>query len=135
MKTKKKLGGYDSGFERALHLGPLKNATFHPRGVSYVQTKTYYPDFHMRLGALDVYFEAKGRFRDRQEARKYVDVQRCLGESERIIFVFQKPKTPMPGAPTRADNTRQTMAEWAAKNGFEYSTPTELPKFLKHYKH
>jgi hypothetical protein len=123
--------GYDSWFEYDLATGPLKSAEFHPSGVAYVQQKTYYPDFHRKIAEVDYYFEAKGRFRDRGEARKYVDVRKGLNESERLVFVFMDAGTPMPGSPRRTDGTRLTMGQWADKNGFEHYTPHTLPKRLR----
>lgn len=127
-KNKAPPKGYDSWFEYDLATGPLKQAVFHPGGVPYVQQKTYYPDFHKRVDGVDYYFEAKGRFRDRQEARKYVDVVAGLNTSERLVFIFQNPATPMPASKRREDGTRLTMGQWADKNGFEHYTPTSLPK-------
>lgn len=127
-KNKKPPAGYDSWFEYDLATGPLKKAEFHPRGVPYVQKKTYFPDFHKNIDGIDYYFEAKGRFRERQEARKYVDVLAGLNDSERLVFIFQNPATPMPASKRREDGTRQTMGQWADKNGFEYYTPTSIPK-------
>ena len=73
-KNKAPPKGYDSWFEYDLATGPMKKTQYHPSGVPYVQRKTYNPDFVIvgYKGYLTVYFEAKGRFRDRQEARKYI---------------------------------------------------------------
>lgn len=137
MKTQKKRKGlkppqgYDSWFEYDLATGPLKTAKFHPSGIPYVQKKIYNPDFHKRVNGVDYYFEAKGRFRDRQEARKYVDIKAGLTLSERLIFVFQNPATPMPASKRREDGTRLTMAQWAEKNGFEYYSPSNFPRCYK----
>lgn len=130
-KNTKPPQGYDSWYEYELHTGPLKAATFHPGGVPYVQKKTYYPDFHKRVGDIDYYLEAKGRFRDRAEARKYIDVRSGLNSSEVLVFVFQNAATPMPASRKREDGTRLTMGQWAEKNGFEYYTPHTLPKRLR----
>lgn len=120
--------GYDSWFEYELATGPLKKASFHPPGgVPYVSTRTYYPDFHKVILGRDVYFEAKGRFRDRNEARKYIDIRAGLNETEMLVMVFQNPKTPMPGARKRSDGTRQTMAEWATKNELLFFAANEIP--------
>lgn len=127
-KGKRPPKGYDSWYEHELHTGPLKTATFHPGGVPYIQKKTYYPDFHKRIGDTDYYLEAKGRFRDRQEARKYLDVRDGLNRSEQLVFVFQNPATPMPASRKREDGTRLTMGQWATLNAFTYYTPHTLPK-------
>ena len=130
-KNKKPPEGYDSWFEYDLAQGPLHLAQFHPKGVAYVQQRTYYPDFHKRVGGIDCYFEAKGRFRDRQEARKYIDVRNGLTSTEKLVFIFQNPATPMPASKRREDGTRLTMAQWAEKNGFEYYCLNSIPKQYK----
>ena len=66
----------------------------------------YEPDFVYRNGDHTIYIEAKGRFRDRAEAKKYVDISRCLGETETLVFIFQNPRTVMPGARRRSDGTK-----------------------------
>lgn len=129
-KVKKRTGkppkGYDSWLEYDLHIGKLKGCAFHPQAISYVQEKTYYPDFTLTAGGVILYIEAKGRFRDRAEARKYVDVRKGLQGKEELVFVFQKPGVAMPGAQRRKDGTRQTHAEWAILNGFRFFSPDNV---------
>ena len=131
-KVKKRTGkppkGYDSWLEYDLHIGQLKGCRFHTTAVSYIQEKTYYPDFTLTAGAVVLYIEAKGRFRDRAEARKYVDVREGLRSKEELVFVFQKPNVAMPGAQRRKNGTRQTHAEWATLNGFRFFSPETVPK-------
>ena len=89
-KKKKRTGappkGYDSWFEYDLHHKQLKGCKCHSETIKYIQYKTYHPDFIYHMGKDTIYIEAKGRFRDRQEARKYVTTQRLpcqeLGEEE-----------------------------------------------------
>lgn len=123
--------GYDSWFEYDLHCKQLKGCKCHTEKVEYVQVKTYEPDFIFndtsRKGGLKIYIEAKGRFRDRGEARKYVDVHKGLGKNEELVFVFYNPMTPMPGARKRADGTKLTHGEWASLQGFRYYTADTLP--------
>jgi hypothetical protein len=102
--------GYDSWFEYDLHK-KFKRCTYHGETLTYTQVKTYEPDFIYQNGQHTIYIEAKGRFRDRAEARKYVDISNCLGEKEELVFVFQNPRTAMPGARRRGDGTRYTMQE------------------------
>lgn len=131
MKQPKRKGkppkGYDSWLEYDLHVGPLKDALFHSGKVAYIQTKDYYPDFTLYTGTVAIYIEAKGRFRDRAEARKYVDVRRGLSSSRELVFVFQNPAVAMPGAQKRKDGTRQSHADWATLNGFRYFSPSNVP--------
>jgi len=109
--------GYDSKFEYDLHKGPLKKADYHTMKIGYVMESMYEPDFVYE----DYIIEAKGRFRTRQEAAKYVAVQRTLIFQE-LIFVFYNPNTPMPGAKKRKDGTKLTHGEWATINGFKWYT-------------
>ena len=80
----------------------------------------------------------KGRFRDRNEAKKYVDIRDSLNRTvdfdfvHELVFVFQNPRTPMPFARKRADGTKFTMEEWADKNGFTFYTPSTLPNKWRH---
>lgn len=133
MSTKKRKGkppkGYDSWFEYELHIGVLKGCEYHTSGISYTQTKMYEPDF--AIGGFLI--EAKGRFRDSAEARKYVDIRKSL-TFEELVFVFYHPDTPMPRARRRHDGTKFTMAEWADKNGFRYYTVHTITKLLKEAK-
>ena len=118
--------GYDSWFEYELHIGDLKVCNYHPNVISYTQEKLYEPDF--QIG--NFLIEAKGRFRDSEEARKYIDIRRSL-VFEELVFVFYDPKTPMPRARRRNDGTKFTMAEWADKNGFRYYTIETVAELLK----
>lgn len=118
--------GYDSWFEYELHTDYLSECEHHPEMISYTQTKLYEPDFIIG----DFLIEAKGRFRDSEEARKYVDIRKSLVFQE-LVFVFYDPKTPMPRARRRKDGTKFTMAEWADKNGFRYFTCQTIADLLK----
>ena len=119
--------GYDSWFEYELHLKQLKGCKCHSEKVVYTQVKMYFPDFIRTEGKFTIYIEAKGRFRDRAEARKYVDVRKGLGKSEELVFVFYNPHTPMPGAQRRKDGTKLTHGGWADLNGFRHFTEETLP--------
>jgi len=46
---------------------------------------------------------------------------------EELVFIFQNPRTPMPGARRRADGTKYTMQEWAEKQGFTWYTLETCP--------
>ena len=125
-RTNKPPKGYDSWFEFDLHK-KFKRCEYHVDKITYTQVRTYEPDFIYRDGEYTIYIEAKGRFRDRAEAKKYVDISQCLGEQETLVFVFQNPRTAMPGARRRRDGTRYTMQEWADKQGFTWYTPETCP--------
>ena len=119
--------GYDSWFEYNLHQKLLRGCKCHTATVEYVQVKKYEPDFIYHQGKFTIYIEAKGRFRDRQEARKYVDVKAGLSKQEELVFIFYNPKTPMPGARKRADGTKLTHGAWAELQGFRYFTEETVP--------
>lgn len=123
--------GYDSWLEYDLQQ-KLTRCCYHPDRISYIQRKTYEPDFKYEEDEYVTYIEAKGRFRDRSEARKYIDVRDSLGDNEDIVFIFQNPKTAMPGARRRADGTRLTMADWADKHEFQWYTVDNLPLRWRH---
>ena len=120
--------GFDSWLEVDLH-DQLKNCAYHVTQISYVQHKNYFPDFlYVDEATQRVYhIEAKGRFRDNAEARKYLDVREALKDNEEIVFVFQRPTTSMPGAKRRSDGTRYSMQEWADKHGFTWYTKDTIP--------
>ena len=123
--------GYDSFFEKELHEGVLQGIAHHTSPIEYTQVKTYEPDFSFvnELGFI-TYIEAKGRFRDSAEARKYVDVRAALDQSEELVFVFMKPSTPMPFAKKRKDGTKYTHAEWAENNDFRWFTKDTIKEIL-----
>ena len=118
--------GYDSWFEYELHTDYLSKCEYHPEMITYTQTKLYEPDF--AIG--EFLIEAKGRFRDSEEARKYLDIRASLIFHE-VEIGFYDPKTPMPRARRRKDGTKFTMAEWADKNGFRYYTCETIIDLLK----
>ena len=119
---------FDSNLEKKLY-AEMKSCTYHPADkIHYIQARTYEPDFVYYDGKIIIYIEVKGRFRDRAEARKYIDVRECLGKREDLVFVFQNPNTPMPGSKRRKDGSRYRMRDWAEKNGFDWYTPSTLPK-------
>lgn len=115
---------YDSKFEESLHKGPLKGCKFHTERLPYIVEKNYEPDFIRGK----YYIEAKGRFRDRQEAAKYLWVRKCLPKGKELVFVFQNYRASMPGSKRRKDGTRQSHGEWADKNNFKWFTPRTVPK-------
>lgn len=114
--------GYDSMLEKNLHEDKLAAARFHDRRdrISYTIPHTYEPDFVIEKGDKKFIIETKGRFRDSQEARKYLFVREVLKDNEELVFIFQDPTKPMPFAQKRKDGTKRSHGEWAEKNGFRY---------------
>jgi len=118
--------GYDSWFEYDL-FHKLNECKYHTETIEYVTVRKYHPDFIFHNGKYKTYIEAKGRFRDRGEARKYISVQEGLNKYEDLAFIFMNPNTPMPNARRRQNGTRQTMAEWADKYNIKWYTMDTLP--------
>ena len=112
--------GYDSKLEQSLHENELKDYDHHPDKISYWIEHTYEPDFVHPDDPFTL-IEVKGRFRDSAEASKYKWIRDCNPEYG-IVFVFEKPQTPMPFAKKRKDGTKLTHGEWATKNGFRWHT-------------
>lgn len=131
--------GFDSWLEFDLSK-ELRQCQFHTERIPYVQRRTYEPDFIYfdEEEQILTYIEVKGRFRDRNEAKKYVDVRDSLNHSvsfdyvPELVFIFQNPRTAMPFARKRADGTKYTMEEWANKNGFTFYTPETVPNKWRH---
>lgn len=122
---------YDSGFEKELHNGPLKNCEFHPEKIKYTIEKTYEPDFVHRTGDSVFYLESKGYFQDASELQKYRWVQKALQEGEYLVFIFQTPHKPIHFQKVRQDGTKMTHAEYAEKNGFMWFTKDTIERILK----
>lgn len=125
--TKNVPKGYDSWLEWDL-AQKLKSCDYHPCTVPYIQEKNYHPDFVYFDGELTYYIEAKGRFREQAEARKYIDIRKCLPEDSELVFIFQRPANIMPNAKRRKDGTKRTHQEWAEYHGFRFYTPNTVPK-------
>ena len=123
-KLRKKLPkGVDSGLEGALK-NKMAGCEWKPPTVPYVMKKKYNPDAKYE----DTLIEIKGRFRTSDEAAKYIWVRENLPPWEDIVFVFANPKLKMPNARTRKDGTFRTHGEWAAKHGFTYYSPDNIPE-------
>ena len=123
---------FDSGFERKLYaiLDPLE-ANYHPDNCKlyYTVTSGYEPDWVVwNDDGTTTYVEAKGRFRDATEARKYRAVRDSLKPTEELVFIFQNPKVPMPNAGKRRDGTKHSISEWADKYNFTWFTAETLPE-------
>jgi len=128
----------DSKFEVKLNEGVLCDTIFHSKeyDVSYSIPKTYQPDFiyYDPKTGVTIFIEAKGRFRDSEEARKYKYIKLALeehngeicGTDNRFVFLFMKPGLPMPHAKLRKSGTKMSHAEWAEKNGIEWFTEESI---------
>lgn len=94
--------------------------------IDYVSEHKYTPDF--LSGSGKYLFELKGRFRSSGEAKKYIDIRRCLPPQYEIVFIFMNPDTPMPNAKRRKDGTKATLREWADRHNFKWATIDTVPK-------
>jgi hypothetical protein len=132
----------DSKWEGKLMEGLMESFQHHNKehNLKYSIPKTYEPDFVREVRALcqvdmckvKVYVEAKGRFRDRDEARKYKYIRDAIELEEDIfIFLFYKADTPMPFAKKRKDGTKLTHGEWATLNNFEWYEEDNFPEDLR----
>jgi len=119
--------GYDSKWEYLLHQGVLKSWDHHTDKIPYVVQHNYEPDFIKDK----VIIEAKGRFWDHAEYSKYIWIRKSLPDTMELVFLFQKPYSPMPGAKKRKDGTKRTHAEWAEANNFKWYTEETLPEEFK----
>ena len=124
--------GYDSRWEYDIHKSILKKWEHHKSEViQYTVTHTYEPDFVKTIGRKVILLEAKGRFWDYAEYSKYVWIRKSLPKHVELVFLFQKPYSPMPQAKKRKDGTKRTHAEWAEKNNFKLYSEETLPKEWK----
>ena len=119
--------GYDSKWEYLLHQGVLKSWDHHTDKIPYIVQHNYEPDFIKDK----VLIEAKGRFWDHAEYSKYIWIRKFLPDTMELVFLFQKPYSPMPGAKKRKDGTKRTHAEWAEANNFKWYTEETLPEEFK----
>lgn len=119
--------GYDSKLEYDLHQNELKGYGHHPFKLEYTVTHSYEVDF-ADPDEKNIIIEVKGRFRDRSEASKYIWIQKHNPDVE-LVFIFEKPDTPMPFAKKRKKcGTKQTHSEWAELNGFRWFTRETIPQ-------
>ena len=124
--------GYDSRWGYDIHKSILKKWEHHKSEViQYTVTHTYEPDFVKTIGRKVILLEAKGRFWDYAEYSKYVWIRKSLPKHVELVFLFQKPYSPMPQAKKRKDGTKRTHAEWAEKNNFKWYSEETLPEEWK----
>jgi len=116
---------YRSKFEKDFHK-QYPYLLYEPLQVEYQSTHTYTPDFTSK--SKRTWYELKGRFRTSSEAAKYKHIREYLPKGVTLTFVFMKPKTPMPGAKKRRDGTKMSMAEWADKNNFTWTTMDKIKR-------
>ena len=119
--------GYDSAWEFDMHQTILKDWKHHRDVIKYVVKHKYEPDFVKQIDSKTILLEAKGRFWDYAEYSKYIHIREALPTNTELVFLFQKPFSPMPGAKVRKDGTKRTHAEWAETNNFRWYSEDTLP--------
>jgi len=119
--------GYDSAWEFDMHQTILKDWKHHWDVINYVVKHKYEPDFVKQIDSKTILLEAKGRFWDYAEYSKYIHIREALPTNTELVFLFQKPFSPMPGAKVRKDGTKRTHAEWAETNNFRWYSEDTLP--------
>jgi len=119
--------GYDSAWEYDIHQTILKDWKHHWDRIEYVIQHKYEPDFVKKIDGKTILLEAKGRFWDHAEYSKYIHIREALPLTTELVFLFQKPYAPMPGAKIRKSGTKRTHAEWAETNNFRWYSEDTLP--------
>ena len=116
---------YRSWFEYNLHHGALRGLEYECYTAKYdviLRDRKYTPDFVSG----DRLIEAKGRFRDRSEAEKYLHIK---NSGYKVCFIFMNPATPLPWAKKRKKcGTKMSHKEWAERHEFECCCPNTIPK-------
>ena len=123
--------GYDSFWEYDIHQTILKDWKHHWDTIKYVVHHKYEADFVKEFDGKIILLEAKGRFWDYAEYSKYIHIREALPDYMELVFLFQKPYSPMPGAKVRKDGTKRTHAEWAETNNFTWYSEETLPEEWK----
>jgi hypothetical protein len=118
---------YDSTWEYDIHQTILKDWKHRWNKIEYVIHHKYEPDFVKEIDSKIILLEAKGRFWDHAEYSKYIHVRTALPDTTELVFLFQKPFAPMPGAAKRKNGTKRTHAEWAETNNFTWYSEDTLP--------
>ena len=124
-KKKEKTEKYRSHLEEEVSK-IMPSGTYESEKIEYeipATTHNYTPDW--TLG--DIRIEVKGRFRDIDEAKKYLYVKRSNPDLD-LRFIIQSEKTMMP------KSKKTTMKQWLEKNGFLVYVWPNFPKKLLHIK-
>lgn len=117
---------YDSETEKIVH-ETMPWMQFKPEPVPYVIEHKYKPDFKVSTlqpcgSTKHLLVEVKGYFQEASEAAKYVWVREALPPDTELVFIFERPNTACHWLSKRKDGTKQSMAEWAERNGFRWFT-------------
>lgn len=109
---------YRSPMEERLHKGALSDCQYEPASFEYKVSRKYTPDFVKEHQGFETWFEVKGFFRV-GDTQKYKAIRKAY-PNHLLVFVFSNPlKKVRKGA-------KLTMAEWATKEGWSWTTEEEL---------
>ena len=114
---------FKSGFERTIAANLMSrgaNFTYEELSLPYVLNGEYHPDFVLKDSGIIV--EAKGLL-DRDSKRKMLAIKRQYPDLDiRFLFMYADKKVP---------GTKQTHAQWAKKNGFQWAEGEIPDEWLK----
>ncbi len=117
-------GGYRNDFERKVAMCLPADAEYESVIISYPvkidKIRSYLPDWTLIREGYIIYIEAKGYFRSTEERAKYLFIREALFSNERLVFLFQDPKSPVAGSKKRKDGTRFCSSEWAERENFRW---------------
>ena len=116
--TKTTTRKYRSTFEADVANALPKEFIYEQERFPYVVERAYVPDFCKE----DLWIEVKGFFRAGDVA-KYKAIRKDYPD-KRLIFVFSNPKKKV------RKGAKMTMAQWAEKNGWEWTTLKDIENNL-----
>ena len=123
---------YDSFTELRLHES-IPSLSFHPERLDYTVDRKYQPDFVFTAKGITYVVEVKGYLQDAQEAQKYPWISKALPVKHELVFVFEKPDKPIHFRSVRKNGTKQSHAEWAEKQGFQWFDESSFKTFVESF--
>ena len=127
MRFPKQQHGYRSKFELSIakDLNKRKQSFgYESESLRYILRKKYKPDFIINTSSgKTLYCEAKGRF-FKGDPEKMVAVRKCNPDKD-IRFIF------MNGFSKTRKGAKETMGEWATRNGFKWCETTIPAKWFQ----
>lgn len=119
---------YRSRFEAGL-ASRMDGCSYEGWVLPYYIEREYTPDWVNKDET--VWFEAKAYFRTYEDARRYKFIADQVPDGVTFVFIFKDPNKPMPGARRRKKcGTKQSVSEWADKQGIAWCTPDTVDEWL-----